>query len=73
MDIKTIEEYIREYLKGKSWTAGGYLEQYVHNKKGTKGETTSRRCREMAEDGALENKYVQYKGRNIVQYRLKQK
>ena len=70
MNIKTIEQYIREYLKGKSWVAGGYLEQYVYNKKGTKGETTSRRCREMVNDGVIENRYTLYKGRKIVQYQL---
>lgn len=66
----TIETTIRAFLKKRTWTFGGIIEDHIRIKLGSKGTTTSRALRQMAEDGSLD-KTLEKIGRNwCVKYQL---
>lgn len=68
---QTIYEIINKFLKRRKWTYGGVIEDHLRAKLGTKGETTSRRLREMENDETLEKQLVLFKSHWVVQYKLR--
>lgn len=70
---ETLKNQIKTFLLGKTFTAGGIIEDYIRDATGAKGETTSRVLRFMVDDGTLENDYFpREKGRSYVVYRIKE-
>ena len=69
--MKTTSQLIYEFLKKKkSWQWGGVIEDHLRVVNGSKGETTSRRARELAQDGIIDHRYELFKGKWCVQYRV---
>lgn len=69
----TVEQIIKTYFEEhrNNWTFGGVLEDYLRGVKGSKGETTSRILRFMANDGTVEVGYEDTgHGKPNVKYRL---
>jgi hypothetical protein len=69
----TVKTLILEYLRGRDYTPAGLIEDYIRTVDHSKASTSSRRCREMVEDGKLEADYRQIngKGPHFVCYRRK--
>lgn len=71
---ETIKQHILSYLskEGASW--GGSIERYCYEVTGSKGGTTSRRLRELVEEGKIQVCYKQVngKGPHVSRYRIKQ-
>lgn len=70
----SIKELITNYLEEKGdWVFGGTLDDYVRSIKGSKTSNTSRRCRELCEEGKIERRLVKCDMaiNMVVQYRIK--
>ena len=75
---ETTKQFIIDFLsqqhkEGKSFVFGGVIEDYLRTKNGSKGESTSRVCRMLENEGILEAVYIPRKdgGRPNVAYKLK--
>ena len=68
-----IDFLIQQKKEGKNETFGGVIEDYLRTKNGSKGESTSRTCRILENEGILEAVYIPRKdgGRPNVAYKLK--
>ena len=66
----TTKQYILEELQkaGENGLAGGIIEDRIRELTGAKASTTSRRCRELYEDGFLQRHY----SNGYVIYRIRQ-
>ena len=74
MEKENQKLYIKQWLEGKPFTAGGIIEDVMRDDYGMKGDTTSRVLRFMHKDGTVEKDYrPREKGRPYVVYRIKQK
>ena len=72
--MKTTSQFIYEFLKKKkTWQWGGVIEDHLRAVNGSKGETTSRRLRELAKDKIIDHRYGDVKGKLCVQYRIAKK
>lgn len=69
----SIQNQIVEFLKGKDYTFGGVIEDFIRQTDGAKSSNASRRCRELAQAGVLETRRVQVQGEGpwVIQYRIK--
>lgn len=74
---ETTREFIiqfvkQQHLEGKPYSFGGIIEDYLRAKIGTKGDSTSRVCRMLENEGILEAVYIPRKdgGRSNVAYKL---
>lgn len=67
----TISSVVLGFLKGKKgFTAGGTIEDFVHNKLPVKASTVSRVLRSMAEVGVLDKTYKENNVRYVL-YKIK--
>ena len=75
---ETTKQFIIDFLsqqhkEGKSFVFGGVIEDYLRTKNGSKGESTSRVCRMLENEGILEAVYIPRKDgkRANVAYKLR--
>lgn len=74
----SIEGEILAYLeREQGWVFGGMIEDYIRAKFGSKASNASRRCRDLENEGLIENQKVQIEREGkklwVVQYRFIQK
>ena len=74
--MPSVKETILSFLEKRDFTPAGIIEDYIRQTAGhSKASTTSRRCRELENEGKLETEYTQVngKGPHYVCYKLKVK
>jgi len=64
---ETIKKLILSYLKDNhTWIWAGQIEDYIRDINGAKGDTTSRICRILYNEGLIEKQFGEFKGRKYV-------
>lgn len=73
MKINSVKDLLVYFLREKrTWMFGGVLEELVRKTLRTKGCITSRRLRELREDGVIKRRLIQVKPGQpkVVQYKV---
>lgn len=68
---QSIKQKILSYLTEKrNWVYGGVIDDYIRQTDGHKASNSSRRCRELVNEGKLNRRLVKVEGNNVVQYKI---